>query len=117
MSIALGPECADCGQAQSLPSRTAQHFDKAIGDLAAAVESFVDDQSLLLNLPVKLAHQLILTSRTSVRNINVTDFSAGGVFDFLSFGLNPREVAQAGLAGKGANQDFAGAVLGWLAVY
>src|SRR5262249_38726090 len=37
-----------------------QHFDKAIGDLAAAVEAFIDDECFFIDLGDKLADQLIL---------------------------------------------------------
>src|SRR5262245_692861 len=68
---------------------TAQQFYKSIRDLAAAVESLVDDQPGFIKLRSKLSDQLGLSMPARIGHVNVTDLPPRGFFHFLAIFFNP----------------------------
>src|SRR6476620_5711472 len=73
-----------------------EQFDKSIRNLSAIIETLINDETFFIPLSIKLANQFILSFDTSIRHIDVTNFSSRSFVYSLTVGFDPRQVAQAG---------------------
>ena len=60
---------------QVVDDRPLQQFQKAVGQLTAAVEAFVDDEPLFIQLPVIHPDELQLTSAAGVRHVDIAELT------------------------------------------
>ena len=67
----------------------AKQLDKPIGNLPAAIETFIYDQTRFLELRAELPHQLGLSMAAGIRHIDVADFTTAGAIDALAIFFNP----------------------------
>jgi hypothetical protein len=115
MSMALGPKMAPTGSmglAVALDGATerlaAQNVDDVVGDEAAFVVAFVEDQGLLVELGVEIAVEVGVAGAAGVGHVDVGDFAAGKLVDFAHVAFDPVEVAQAVFVADGDDGDVAG---------
>src|ERR1044071_5798867 len=93
-----------------------EHFDESIGNLTAAVETFVNNQPWFFELRAKLPHEFGLAVTAGIGHIDVTDFAAAGAVHALAIFLNPCQVPQPRFAGHGLDQHVMAIFHGGLAV-
>src|SRR5207245_1948215 len=95
----------------------AEHFNEAIGNLTATVETLINNQSGFVELRAELPHQFRLPAAARIGDIDITDLAAADLVHFLAVFLDPGQVTQPRLAAQGLDQDFAGPVGRRLVVY
>src|SRR3984957_19926268 len=96
--------------------RALEFFGVEIGNLAAGVEAFVDDHAGFVELSAELLVKGDDAGNAGVRNMHVTNAAAGRFRDFPAVGLNPIEIAEAGVVADGFYRDFPRAIRAGLAV-
>jgi len=95
---------------------TLELFRVEVRNIAALVVALVDDDAIFVELRVEGLIELDDAFDRGVGHVHVTDAAAGRVFDFFAIGVEPVDVARAGIIAHGFGHDFPGAFCGRLAV-
>ena len=91
---------------------TVEEFDEAVGDLAACIPAFIDDESFLVGLAAPLTVELVLSLLGGVCDVDVRDFSVGLLLHVAPVAFDPCEVTEFGLGCEGFEEDETCAVEG-----
>ncbi len=77
---------------------TLEIVDDVVGDLAAVIETLVEDDALLSDLREEIAIEVREPAVARIRKIHVRELSAAELVDFAPVALDPVVVAEIGLA-------------------
>ena len=92
-----------------MPHKLPVHqLDEPVGELPAAIEALVNDQSIQSMLAVELPDQFTLAVGAGVRHINVADATSGGLHYSLPIPFDPGQVAEPAFAVQGLHQNLVG---------
>ncbi len=87
---------------------TLEHIDNIVGDEAALVPAFVEDQGLLVELRVEVAVEAGIAGAAGVGHVDVSYFAAGKLVYLAAVGFDPVKVAEAVFVVDGDHGDVAG---------